>query len=161
MEWVYWLLIIIFIIIAFIGLVYPIIPSVIFLFAAFLSYGIFFSFSSFNMTFWLIQGLFVLLLLGTDYLANIIGAKKFGGSKAGVWGSTIGLLIGPFVIPIFGIIIGPFLGAVLGEVLVNKTPFKKAFTIGIGSFLGFIGSMITKGIIQLIMVIYFVFVIRS
>ena len=54
--------------------------------------------------------LFVILLFGADTLSNLVGVKKFGGSKAGMWGSTIGLLIGPFVIPVAGILIGPFLG---------------------------------------------------
>lgn len=159
MEWFFWLVIIILMIIAFVGLVYPIIPSVLFLIGAFLLYGLFFSFSPFNWLFWGIQGLFVILLFGADYLANLIGVKKFGGSKAGVWGSTIGLLVGPFVIPVIGILIGPFLGAVIAELLVNRTSFKSAIKIGIGSLVGFISSVITKGIIQVIMVIYFLIVV--
>lgn len=155
MFWVYWTIIIILMIIAFVGLVYPIIPSVLFLIGAFLLYGLFFSFTPFNWIFWTVQILFVILLFGADYLTNLIGVKKFGGSKAGVWGSTIGLIVGPFVIPVFGILIGPFLGSVIGEALVNRTPISKAVKIGIGSLLGFVGSVITKGVIQVIMIIYF------
>ncbi|MGM0844233.1 MAG: DUF456 domain-containing protein [Bacillota bacterium] len=156
MDFIYWTIIILLITVSFIGLVYPIIPGVLFLLASFLLYGVFFSFEPFSWWFWSIQGLFVVLLFGADYIANMIGIKRYGGSKAGVWGSTIGMIIGPFVIPIVGIIAGPFIGAVLGEMLVNRTNFKKALKIGGGSLIGFISSVFTKGIIQVIMVIYFV-----
>lgn len=97
--------------------------------------------------------------MGADYAANIIGVKKYGGSKAGVWGSTIGLLIGPFVIPIIGILIGPFLGAMLAELIIHRRNMKEAVQIGFGSVVGFVSSVITKGIIQVLMILYFFFVI--
>ncbi|MGF2617095.1 DUF456 domain-containing protein [Rossellomorea vietnamensis] len=159
MEIIYWGIIILLIAASFIGLVYPIIPSVLVLLGSFLLYGVLFSFDPFNWIFWSIQGLFVVLLFGADYAANLIGIKRYGGTKAGIWGSTIGLIIGPFVIPIVGIIAGPFLGAVLGEMLVNRTGFKQALKVGAGSLIGFISSVFTKGIIQIIMVIYFIIVI--
>ncbi|MEH7124543.1 DUF456 domain-containing protein [Bacillus sp. JJ1503] len=159
MEYLNWTLIILLFVIAFIGLVYPIIPSVLFILGGFFLYGFLFSFEPFNWLFWVIQGLFVILLFGADYLANMIGVKKYGGSKAGIWGSTIGIIVGPFVIPVFGIIIGPFLGAILAELAVNKKEWKEAVKIGFGSVIGFISSVVTKGIIQAVMVIYFIMVI--
>ncbi len=54
-----------------------------------------------------------------------------------MWGSTIGLLIGPFVIPVAGILIGPFLGAVIAELLVERRPFGEAVKSGVGSLVGF------------------------
>lgn len=155
MEILFWSIIIVLFIISFVGLIYPIIPSVLFLVGGFLFYGLFFSFEPFNWSFWLIQGLLVLLLFGADFVSNLIGVKKYGGTKAGIWGSTIGLLVGPFVIPFLGIIIGPFLGAIIAEWLFNKKDLKEAITIGFGSVIGFISSVITKGIIQAIMIIYF------
>lgn len=159
MDYLYWGLIILLFIVAFVGLIYPVIPSVLFIFAGFVLYGFLFSFDAFNWMFWLIQVLFVLLLFGADYIANMIGVKKFGGSKAGVWGSTIGLLVGPFVIPFFGIILGPFIGAIIAELIVHKTNLKEAVKIGFGSVIGFISSVVTKGIIQLVMILYFIWVI--
>ncbi|AIE60753.1 DUF456 domain-containing protein [Bacillus methanolicus] len=159
MEYIYWAIIILLFAVAFIGLVYPVIPSVLFIAGGFLLYGIFFSFEPFSWYFWLIQGLFVILLFGADYIANLIAVKKYGGSKAGVWGSTIGILAGPFIIPFLGILIGPFLGAILAEWLVNKKDFKDAVKIGFGSVAGFISSIFVKGIIQAIMIIYFVFAV--
>jgi hypothetical protein len=159
MEIIGWVLVLLFFAIGFIGLVYPIIPAVLFIFGGFLIYGLFFDFSELPWWFWLIQSLFVILLFGADMLANAFGVKKFGGSKAGLWGSTLGLLIGPFVIPIAGILIGPFLGAILAELAVNRSTPKQAVKSGIGSVVGFITSVFTKGIIQTVMVALFFFVI--
>jgi uncharacterized protein len=161
MEIVYWSLIAILFIVAFVGLVYPIIPSVIFLVAGFLLYGVFFSFEPFHWLFWVIQGLFVILLFVADYIANMIGIKKYGGSKAGIWGSTIGLIFGPFIIPVLGILIGPFIGAIVAELLFNKRNFTDSIKIGFGSVIGFISSVVTKTIIQAIMIGYFLMVVLN
>ncbi len=149
----------VFFIIAFAGLVYPIIPSALFILTGFFVYGWLWSFEELNWLFWTIELLFVLLLFGADMLANLIGVKKFGGSRAGLWGSTIGLLTGPFIIPVAGILIGPFLGAVIAELIVSKSTFRQAVKTGFGSLVGFLTSVITKGIILLIMIVlFFVFI---
>lgn len=147
-------------IIAFLGLVYPIIPSAVFMFGGFLLYGLFASFDGLNWFFWTIQILFLVLLFVADTLSNIVGVKKFGGSKAGMWGSTIGLILGPFVIPIAGIILGPFLGAIIAELIVSRTNLKQAFKVGIGSLVGFLTSILTKGTLMIIMIILFIFFIK-
>ena len=155
MEVVGWILVIACFIISFVGLVYPIIPGVLFLVGGFLLYGLFFSFAELSWWFWVIELLFVVLLFGADTLANAFGIKKFGGSNAGMWGSTIGLLIGPFVIPVAGILIGPFLGAVIAELIVEKRTFSEAVKSGIGSLVGFLTSTIAKAVIQIVMIIVF------
>ncbi len=156
MEWIGWIVAIIMFIIAFIGLVYPIIPSVLFIVAGFLLYGWIVSFDELSWLFWVIQILFVILLFVADSLANLVGVKKFGGSKAGMWGSTIGLLLGPFIIPVAGILLGPFIGAVLGEVVVTRSSFKQSLKSGIGSLVGFFTSVFAKGAIMLIMIFIFI-----
>ncbi|MFF5995356.1 DUF456 domain-containing protein [Lysinibacillus sp. KU-BSD001] len=159
MDIVAWILIIAFFAIAFIGLIYPIIPSVLFIVGGFVVYGLFYSFSELPWWFWLIEILLVVLLFGADTVSNLIGVKKFGGSKAGMWGSTIGLLVGPFVIPFAGILIGPFLGAVIAELLITKSDWEQALKTGVGSLVGFLTSVVTKGILQAIMIILFVIAI--
>lgn len=154
-----WILIITFFVIAFIGLIYPIIPSVIFIIGGFVVYGLFYSFSDLPWWFWVIEILLVVLLFGADTVSNLVGVKKFGGSKAGMWGSTIGLLIGPFVIPFAGILVGPFLGAVLAELFVTKSSWEQSLKTGIGSLVGFLTSIVTKGIVQVGMILLFFIVI--
>ena len=159
MDIVAWGIIILLFIIAFVGLVYPIIPSVLFILGGFIVYGLFYSFSELSWWFWVIQILFVVLLFSADTLSNLVGVKKFGGTKAGMWGSTIGLIVGPFVIPLAGIILGPFIGAVVGELIFSKANLQTSFKAGIGSVVGFLTSVVTKGIIQIVMIAVFVFVI--
>jgi len=79
---------------------------------------------------------FVVLVTVLDYVVPVWGTKKWGGSKAGMWGATIGLVIGLFLGPI-GIIFGPFFGAFLGELISGKKQ-KEALRAGWGSFLGFL-----------------------
>ncbi|AZB43636.1 DUF456 domain-containing protein [Bacillus sp. FJAT-42376] len=159
MDIFYWILIIAAFVIAFAGLVYPIIPSVIFIVGGFLLYGWFYGFDQFGYTFWMIEGIFVAVLFAADYVTNLIGVKRVGGSRAAIWGSTIGLLVGPVAIPIAGILIGPFLGAVIAEMIVHRKDFTTSVKVGLGSLIGFISGVFAKSIIQLIMIGYFLFVI--
>lgn len=154
-----WILIILCFIVAFVGTFYPIIPSVVFILLGYVVYGLFFSFTELTWKFWVIQILFVVLLFSADMAANAFGVKKFGGTKAGVWGSTIGLLFGPFVIPVAGILIGPFLGAVIAELIVTRQGIKQSIKSGVGSLIGFLTSSVVKIIVLVIMLIVFVFFI--
>ncbi|WP_375199461.1 DUF456 domain-containing protein [Bacillus sp. RS11] len=155
MEVVGWILVIACFIVSFVGLVYPIIPGMLFIIGGFIVYGLFFSFAELSWWFWAIEILFVVLLFGADTVANAFGIKKFGGSNAGMWGSTIGLLIGPFVIPVAGILVGPFLGAVIAELIVERRILKEAVKSGIGSLVGFLTSTIAKAVIQIVMIVVF------
>lgn len=155
MSVISWTIIVVLFLASFVGLFYPILPSALFLFAGFLLYGFFFGFTSVSWLFWVVEGLFLVLLLGADTVVNMIGVKKYGGSKAGVWGSTIGIILGPFVIPVVGIIVGPFIGATLAEFLIHRRSFKESLKVGFGSVIGFVTSVLAKLVIQLVMIGYF------
>ena len=72
-----------------------------------------------------------------DNLTPIILTKKAGGSKAGTWGATIGLITGIFIGPV-GIILGPFMGAFIGEMLHDRQNTGRALTAALGAFAGFL-----------------------
>lgn len=115
-----------------------------------------------NFSIWLLAMLSVLTILiaVADYYVPILGTKKFGGSKYGVKGSTIGLIVGvliTFVTSGFGIlflILGPFLGAFLGEKYAknNNTVALKSAT---GSFVGFLAGAFGKIIVVFIIMVAF------
>jgi uncharacterized protein YqgC (DUF456 family) len=155
METIYWILISLSFVISFIALIYPILPGVLFLAAGFIIYGFAFSFHPFSILFVTIQVLLFISLFVVDYAGNAYAIKKRGGSKAALWGSTIGLIIGPFVIPVAGILLGPFIGAVLAELLFHKKGFKSSISIGIGTVLAFVGTTLVKVFTQALMIGYF------
>ena len=80
-----------------------------------------------------------------DYLAAVLGARQFGSSSAGLWGSIIGSIVGIFFPP-FGFIVGALVGAVVAELFVGR-PFGEAFRAGIGAFVGTLGGIVAKIII--------------
>ena len=89
-----------------------------------------------------------------DYIVPIWGTKRFGGSKAGVWGSTIGLIVGLFFFPPIGIILGPLIGAIVGESM-QGSEFKDSLRAGMGSLLGFLLGTGVKLISSGLMTWYF------
>jgi uncharacterized protein YqgC (DUF456 family) len=91
--------------------------------------------SAYKNTLWVLL-FFVILVTILDYVVPVLGTKKYGGSKRGVWGATIGVVAGLFVGPL-GIIIGPFLGAYIGEISTGKRE-KDALRAAWGSFVGFL-----------------------
>ncbi|WP_428657884.1 DUF456 domain-containing protein [Runella sp.] len=98
-------------------------------------------------------GFITLVVAVLDYYVPIWGVKKFGGTNYGAWGSTIGLLLGFFVIPALGIFLGAFLGALIGE-LIGRMAFDKALKAALGSFLGFITGIFMKVVLCLVMIGY-------
>jgi uncharacterized protein len=102
--------------------------------------------------FWAIVTAIVTLL---DYYVPIWGTQKLGGSKYGIWGAALGLVVGMFFFPPIGLIAGPFLGAVAGELIAGKDS-NVAFRSGLGSFIGFVAGTVMKLVISLIMGYYFV-----
>src|SRR5512133_981654 len=100
------------------------------------------------------MGSIALVVTILDYIVPIWGTKKFGGSKYGVRGATVGLIIGLFLGPA-GIILGSFIGAFVGE-MIFKDDIRYALKAGFGSLLGFLAGIGLKLAASFIMTFYFV-----
>ncbi len=81
------------------------------------------------------MGAITALLVLLDYVAPALGAKKYGASRRGLWGSAIGMIIGIFFIPPWGMIVGAFIGALVGELAAGKSG-SKALRAGWGILIG-------------------------
>ncbi|MBQ4355712.1 MAG: DUF456 domain-containing protein [Bacteroidales bacterium] len=118
-----------------------------------------------TLSFLIITGVLAAVITVLDYVVPAWGTKKFGGSKAGVWGSTIGLVVSIFVLPVLGItigpfglvgiLLGPFLGAYIGE-KIHKTPNRQAWRAAFGSFIGFLVGTLMKLVYGIVILVFVV-----
>ncbi len=108
----------------------------------------------FSTEFLLIFAGIVVLSLVLDYLIPIWGTKKFGGTKYGVWGCTLGFLAAFWLGP-WGVIIGPFAGAFIGEMIASQDS-KKSLKAAFGSFVGFLMGSFLKLIVCFFMLFYII-----
>ena len=88
-----------------------------------------------TITFLIIMLVIMIFVSLVDFIFPVLGAKRYGASKAGLWLSVLGMLVGVFFIPPWGIFIGAFVGALIGELLAGKRG-KKALKAGWGVFVG-------------------------
>ena len=149
-------------IVAIIGSVLPVLPWPLLAYVAFILLQLT-SAHPFSWTFFVIWAVIIAFLTVLDYIIPARGTKKFGGTKRGVRGSNIGLVVSVIILPIFGIIIGPFwliwliagpfLWAYLGEKYAGKE-HTHALRSARGSFVGFVTWTFLKLVVTSIMTGY-------
>lgn len=118
-----------------IGAIVPALPGPPLSFAAFLI--AYFATGKISLTELVVLFVITVAVTAFDYVAPVWFTKMGGGSKKAIWGSTIGLLLGLFFMPI-GLIIGPLAGAFVGELMHNGDDKKKAFKVAAWSFISFL-----------------------
>jgi uncharacterized protein YqgC (DUF456 family) len=111
-------------------------------------------FGQFESSTLIILGAITVVVTILDYVVPVWGTRKFGGTKYGARGATVGLVIGLFLGPA-GIILGSFIGAFVGE-MIFKDDLNYAFRAGFGSLLGFLTGIGLKLVASFIMTFYFV-----
>lgn len=110
--------------------------------------------------YWVLGITFIIMLVVSilDYIIPAKGTKKFGGTKYGIWGTNIGLIIGLFFPPI-GFIVGLFVGAFIGELIYNFDDKKGALKAATGAFLGFLVSSFLKVFVCVVFLGLYLFLI--
>lgn len=162
MTWLAIVLIVVAVVLAVVGLIGAIVPGIAgppFSFLALLVLS-FVEGISHSVLFLVVMGILAVGIFLLDYMAPVWGTKYFGGTQAGVRGSTWGLVIAlliTFIFPVAFVIvlIGPFVGAYIGEKMAN-TPDSKAWKSAVGSFLGFLTGTFIKMVYAVVAICYVV-----
>ena len=100
------------------------------------------------------------VLMVLDYIIPILTTRQFGGSKYGVWGCTLGLLLAVVGLPfgptgLVGVFFWPFVGALVGE-YIKQHELRPALRSAWGAFVGIMTGSLAKvvyGTVLLVVVI--------
>ena len=94
-----------------------------------------------------------------DYIVPAYFTKLTGGSKAGGWGSVIGLFAG-LVYPPVGMVLGALLGAFIAELVFARKDTATSLKSAFGAFLGFLfgtGAKLAAAGVMLYYIVVFAF----
>ena len=131
----------------------PVFPGIILVWGGAFLYAILTHFEKINWIYLLIFGCLVILSFVFDWLSGIIGAKRYGASRAGIWGGILGVFIGIPLGPM-GMIFTPIATTVLAEYLFDKN-LRRSLKSGYGNFVGYLFGVFGKLILALIIIIIF------
>lgn len=137
-----------------IGAVVPVIPGTLISYAGLLVVS-FTEGSNVGVAKLVVWGVISVAVIVLDYILPAFLSKRFGGTKWGSWGATIGTLLGLLFGPV-GIILGPFVGAVVGEMLHEQLEFRDALKVGFGSMLSFLVGTLFKLIVGFVLIYYII-----
>ncbi len=138
------------------GIVLPVIPSIPIVWIGAFFYALFTHFEKITWMVLLIFGLLTILSIVLENLGNVYGAKKFGATWWGIFGSIIGTVVGFYLGGPIGLILGPIVGTFIFEIIGGKE-YKGALKAGLGNFVGFLGGSLVKIFIGLAMIFTFIY----
>lgn len=137
------------------GVILPVLPGVPLAWLGLFIYALVTGFERISVATIVIFFVLMVLALVLDFVAPMLGAKKYQASKFGVIGAFLGFVVGIFVLGFWGIILGPLFGAFLGELIARGRP-KQALGSALGAFLGFIAGTLFKVVLILVMAGFFI-----
>ena len=137
-----------------VGTVIPVLPGTIISFMGLVTVS-FTEGSNIEVVVLMVWGIISVAVIILDYVLPGYLSKRFGGTKWGSWGATIGTLLGIMLGPV-GIILGPFAGAVVGEMLHKELELRDAVKVGFGSMLSFLVGTVFKLIVGFILAYYII-----
>lgn len=127
----------------------PFVPATLVVLLAALLHELLVGFRELSLGLWLgllALGLFAMAL---DNLAALLGARRYGAGRAGLWGAFLGGLLGLFF-GVLGVLLLPFLLAWLFEWLSGRRP-EEALRAAWGTLVGLMGGMVGKALLHLAM----------
>ena len=110
---------------------------------------------TFGVTTVLVLGWLTVAVTVFDFVAPAWGAKRFGASKAGIWGSVVGMIVGLVFFPPLGMFVGAFAGAIAGELAAGKETGEAARGAW-GVFIGTMAGILLKLVVSGALAVYFV-----
>lgn len=145
-------------VLAYTGLLMPALPDIPFLLAGFGVYHFFINDQELGLGFWITAIIITLLLIAIEYFASGIAAKRAGGSNWSILVSALGMIVFSLFLGPIGIIVGPLVTVFIFEYARTKD-FSKALSIGVSTFIGFIGGLVIKFLILTGLLIWFFIII--
>lgn len=108
-----------------------------------------------DIPFLVLMGIITIFITLVDNFASAWGARKYGGSKWGMWGAVIGGVLGMFfpLGPLVGLIVGPLAGALIAELL-QRRPFEEALRSAWGTLVGLATGMAAKFVLIFLLGLY-------
>ncbi|NEU30447.1 DUF456 domain-containing protein [bacterium LRH843] len=155
MTIILWIIISLLFLFSFVGLIFPLVPSVLVLWGGFLLYAFGIDRDELSILFWIGAATLTILMFLSDFIASRFFVKKYGGSKWGEWMAAIGVIVGSFIYPPFGIIMVPFVLVFVTELIARKDA-AHASKVALASLFAFLSSTFAKAIVQLLMIVWFV-----
>ena len=108
-------LIVIFIILGIIGIIVPLLPGIVLIYMAVLTYVWAYGMETLGWASFIIITLIALVTGTSDLWMSLLGAKTGGASGRAMLYGTIGAVVGSFFAPLIGTLIGYAVGLLLGE----------------------------------------------
>jgi len=142
-------------IVGLVGVFAPILPGIPLAWLGLFIYAIGTGFERISITLVIVFFILMVLIMVIDFIAPMLGAKKYKASKYGILGAFIGLIAGIIIFGFWGIILGPFIGAFSIELIAKRQP-KGALKAATGTFIGFLAGTLLKVIFILIMGGFFI-----
>jgi uncharacterized protein len=134
MTWLAWSLAVILIVLGVIGTVLPVLPGTVLIFAGILLAAWVGDFTVISTWAVGLAAVLTLISIVADYLAAVLGAKRYGASREAMVGAAIGTVVGIFT-GLWGLLFMPLLGAAIGEFMVIQD-LRRAGQVGIGTWAG-------------------------
>ncbi|MDX2006009.1 MAG: DUF456 domain-containing protein [Meiothermus sp.] len=128
----------------------PVVPAGFIIGGAVLLHEVLVGFGEVSPALWVGLGLLMVLSSLVDNIAGAVGAKRYGGSRQGIWGAFVGGILGIFILPPVGLFLMPFVGAFVGELVAGKAQ-DAALRGAWGAVVGMIGGLFGKFILHALM----------